>query len=155
MGPELEEKLHVRHKVQCVAQVQGSPWLQCRLPRSGASHKNLWALREQPSTQRQSSSVLVPYTPTLPKQDWSGTLKSSPSLHNEGVGLWSWPHASSTLGKWCIQSPSGCPTKVQEIHPPQGSTRESMIPHQPMQIQCCPAGHNDKSENQSDVSVQR
>jgi hypothetical protein len=43
---------------------------------------------------------------------------------------------------------------VQEIHPPRGSSRESMIPHQPTQIQRCPSGHNDKSDNQSGVSVQ-
>jgi hypothetical protein len=31
------------------------------------------------------------------------------------------------------QSPSGCPTKVQEIHPPRGSSRDSMLPHHPTQ----------------------
>jgi hypothetical protein len=56
----------------------------------------------------------------------------------------SWPHVSSTLGKKCTQSPSGCPTKVQEIHPPRGSSLESMLPHLPTQIQYCPSGHNDK-----------
>jgi hypothetical protein len=51
------------------------------------------------------------------------------------------------VGKWCTQSPSGCPTKVQEIDPPRGSSRELMFPHQPTQIQRCPSRHNDKSEN--------
>jgi hypothetical protein len=89
---------------------------------SGCFHKKLWALREQPSAQCQSSSVLVPYTPTRPKQDWSGTWKSSPSLHNEGAGLWSWSHVPSTLAKQCTQSPSECPTRVLEIHPPRGNS---------------------------------
>jgi hypothetical protein len=35
------------------------------------------------------------------------------------------------LGKRCTQNPLGCPTKVQEIHPPRGNSRESTIPHQP------------------------
>jgi hypothetical protein len=61
---------------------------------------------------------------------------------------------SSTLGKQCTQSPSGCPTKVQEIHPPRDSSRESMLPHLPTQTQGCPSGHNDKSENQTGVSIQ-
>jgi hypothetical protein len=42
---------------------------------------------------------------------------------------------------------------VQETHP-RGSSRESMLPHPPTWIQRCPSKHNDKSENQSGVSVQ-
>jgi hypothetical protein len=43
---------------------------------------------------------------------------------------------------------------VQEIHPPRGISRESMLPHQPTEIQGYPSGHNDRSENQMGVSIQ-
>jgi hypothetical protein len=50
----------------------------------------------------------------------------------------SWPVVMTSCveysGKQCTQIPSGCPTKVQEIHPPRGSSRESMLPHLPTQI---------------------
>jgi hypothetical protein len=69
---------------------------------------------QQPFAQYQRGSTLMPYTPSFPKQGLSGTRGSSPSLHNEGVGRWSWPHVSSTPGKRCTQSPLGCPTIVQE-----------------------------------------
>jgi hypothetical protein len=113
-----------------------------------------YLVREQPFARCQWSSVLVPYTPTLPKQDWSDTRNSSPLLHNEGVGQWLWSPVLSTLGKSYTQSPLGCPTKVQEIHPPRSSSRESMLPHQPTQVQRCPSGHNDRSESQTGASVQ-
>jgi hypothetical protein len=48
---------------------------------------------------------------------------------------------------WCTQSPSGCPTRAHEIHPPRDSPWESMLPHQPTQIQDGSSGHNDKSQN--------
>jgi hypothetical protein len=68
--------------------------------------------------------------------------------------MWSSPHMLSTLRKLCTRGTSGCPTKVQKIHPPRGSSQESMLPHQPTQIQGGPSGHNDKSENQPGVSGQ-
>jgi hypothetical protein len=42
---------------------------------------------------------------------------------------------------------------VQEIHLPWDSSWESMLPHQSTQIQGCPSGHNDISENRTGVSV--
>jgi hypothetical protein len=58
---------------------QGSPWQPC----SGRQGSQCFCRR------RVVPQLHPMYTPTHPKQDWSGTLKSSPLLHNEGVGLWS------------------------------------------------------------------
>jgi hypothetical protein len=137
-GPRLEEKLCPRHKIHCVAQAQESLWLQSQLSRQGASHKKLWVLREQPSARCQSSLALVHYTPTRSKRDWSGIWKLLPLLHNEGASLWSRSHVLSTLGKPCIQSPSGCPQECRKstllviVHESPGlniSRRRSSVVH--------------------------